>query len=260
MELIKNIGFVKKLRKKRFEKHFSLDKGVNYFRGVYPNFSDALASAPKTKPTGYDNDFSAKMYKERIGKVYSTDFPVLYWLKALEGNYSNVFDFGGHIGLHYYSYQNYLDFNKIKSWTVCDVKAVCDEGSKYSKENDKECKLSFTTDIENAKGKDIFLAKGSLQYIDWEIAERIKNFETLPKYVLINTIPTHKKFKTITLNSIGTSYCPYYIRKEDDFISQFLSIGYKLKDTWQHDDKACKIAFEPERSLNYYMGYLFELK
>jgi putative methyltransferase (TIGR04325 family) len=72
--------------------------------------------------------------------------------------------------------------------------------------------------------------------------------------------PLHDKVSTITLQSIGTSYCPYNIREEKNFIKNLESIGYKLVDTWVNEEKSCNIAFEKERSLDYYKGMCFKLK
>lgn len=73
-------------------------------------------------------------------------------------------------------------------------------------------------------------------------------------------LPLHSSTSTITLQSIGTAFCPYYIRKENDFIRGLESIGYELLDLWSNEEKNCHIAFEKERSLNYYRGLVFRFK
>jgi len=60
-------------------------------------------------------------------------------------------------------------------------------------------------------------------------------------------LPLHNSLSTITLQSIGTSFCPYYIRKEDDFIQGLASIGYELIDLWINEEKKCNIAFEEKK-------------
>ncbi len=107
-------------------------------------------------------------------------------------------------------------------------------------------------------GYDLFMANGSLQYLEWELHEKLQALSRRPKYLIINMTPLHPNTKTITLNSIGTSFCPYHIRRESDFMEGLRSIGYELIDVWNNEEKKCRIAFESERSLSYYRGAIFK--
>ena len=209
LKMLKNSPVVLPLRRMFFERKFANHQNVNYFRGVFESFDEAAKSAPNTKPKGYDNSDSAKLYKERSQKLYPTDQPVLFWMNKIKDEVSKVFDFGGHFGIHYYSYQSALDFSNISNWTVCDVESVCKEGREYGQTKDKEGKLDFVTDIKSCEGYDLFLAKGSLQYLEWELHDKLLTLSERPKYLIINMTPMHPTFKTITLNSIGTAFCPY---------------------------------------------------
>jgi len=259
LQNLKNMPIVLDLRKIFFEKKFSNDKNVNYFRGVYKNFADAQFSSPKTKPMGYDNTESARLYKERTNIIYSTDYPVLFWMNKFKTDIKKVFDFGGHIGIHYYSFSKVLDFSNIENWTVCDVASVVEEGKLYSVQKNAK-KLNFVTNIQDLEGHDLFLASGSLQYLEWELHNKLGGLKKRPKILIINMLPLHHSLSTITLQSIGTSFCPYYIRNEDDFIQGLESIGYELLDLWSNEEKKCNIAFEKERSLNFYRGLVFHLR
>jgi putative methyltransferase (TIGR04325 family) len=256
---IKQMPLVLPLRKAMYERKFATHSNVHYFRGVFNSFEDAYKSAPKTKPKGYDNTAAAKMYKERTERFYSTDYPVLFWLSKILGETHKVFDFGGHIGIHFYSYQKVLDFKHIEKWTVCDVEAVCEEGRDFAASKKVQDRLNFVTDIASCEGYDLFLAKGSLQYLEWELHDKLANLNKKPKYLIINTTPLHPKHKTITLNSIGTSFCPYHLRVEKDFFDGLKSLGYAVLDSWKNEEKSCNIAFEPERSLSYYTGAILQL-
>lgn len=258
MEIIKNLPIVLEFRKKIFEYKFSNHTNVNYFRGIFNNFSDAQASSPLTKPIGYDNQDSANLYKEKMKKIYSTDYPVLFWIKHYQANIQRVFDFGGHIGVHYYAFSKYLDFSTLNNWTICDVPAVLKEAKLLAKQN-KADKLRFASDISECEGHDFFLASGSLQYLEWELHDKLKELRTPPVFVIINLLPLHQNTKTITLQSIGTSFCPYYLRNEADFISGLSEIGYQLIEVWSNEEKKCNIAFEKERSLDFYRGMIFQL-
>lgn len=259
LNLIKNSSLVLPFRKYLFEKKFSVHRNVNYFRGVFNNFSEAIASAPRTKPSGYDNPDSAKMYKDRAEKIFPTDYPVLFWMEKFKDDISSIFDFGGHFGIHYYSYQQVYDFSRIKRWTVCDVDQVCDEGMKIALLEDDLRIIDFVSNIEACENYDLFLANGSLQYLEWELHDKLKSLARMPKYLIINMTPLHPRVKTITLNNIGTAFCPYNLRKEKDFFLGLQSLGYELLNIWENDTKSCNIAFEPDRSINYYRGAFLKL-
>tara|TARA_Y100000780_G_scaffold232581_1_gene267384 strand:- start:78875 stop:79660 length:786 start_codon:yes stop_codon:yes gene_type:complete len=256
---VKNFPILLQLRRTRFEYHFRNDCNVNYFRGVYPSFKHALQDAPNTKRHGYDNAPAARMYKERTERVYSTDYPVLYWLTKFQSRIQTVFDFGGHIGVHFYSYQKYFSFSNLTSWTVCEVPAVIDEARKFPL-YEKGTILNFVTDVSNSDGYDLFLANGSLQYLEWELHEKLRRLNRLPKFLIVNMLPLHKNTRTITLQSIGTSFCPYLLRKRSEFISGLEGLGYELLDEWNNEEKSCAIAFETERSLDHYKGMTFAWK
>ncbi|MBJ00940.1 MAG: methyltransferase, TIGR04325 family [Halobacteriovoraceae bacterium] len=258
-EKLKVLPGILELRRYRYERSFANDQVANYFRGVYETFNQASENAPKSKPIGYNNKASAGMYKERTKQVYSTDYPVLYWMMRLQDKFSSVFDFGGHIGIHFYSYAKYLDFSRITEWLVCDVKSVIEEARSF-KLFEPRSSLSFSNDFFDIEGADLFLANGSLQYLEWELHEKLEQITNKPKFLILNMLPLHSTHKTITLQSIGTSFCPYYVRLRKEFVEGLNGIGYKLLDEWDNEQKACKIAFEPERSLNKYKGMIFELK
>ncbi|MFT6632259.1 MAG: putative methyltransferase (TIGR04325 family) [Bacteriovoracaceae bacterium] len=258
-ELIKNLPGIKNLRRFIFEKKFETHENVNYFRGVFSNFANALNSAPKSKPIGYDNEEASGMYEERTRRVYSTDYPVLYWINRKQKEIKSVFDFGGHIGIHYYSYSKFLDYSKLNNWTVCDVPKVTEKGKKESKHFD-QLELSFSNNVLDCDGSDLFLANGSIQYLDWELSDKLNQLTAKPKFVLLNMTPIHPKVRTITLQSIGTSFCPYHIRLRKEFLEGMKGAGYLLVDEWENPEKSCNIAFELDRSLNNYSGFFFELK
>ena len=255
---IKELLGVLALRKFIYDRQFREHINVNYFRGVYSSFADASAAAPKTKPLGYDHPSPSKMYKERTEQVYGTDYPVLFWIEKFKDIHT-VFDFGGHIGIHFYSYARYLDISRFKRWLVCDVPEVLKEGRSFEKYRGDSA-LDFTDRVEECDGMDLFLANGSLQYLEWELHDKLKALRKMPKYIIVNMLPLHQKHSTITLQSIGTAFCPYYLRTEKRFVEGLEGIGYEFMDAWFNEEKACKIAFEPERSLSAYRGMVFRLK
>lgn len=251
---IKTLPGILELRKLRYELAFRTHKNVNYFRGVYANFEEARKKAPKTKPLGYDHEEPAKMYKERCERVYSTDYPVLFWMGRLQDRVRSVFDFGGHVGIHYYSYASYLDFYKFSKWTVCDVPSVLEEGERLKKIHSGVA-LNFCRSIKECEGHDLFLANGSLQYLEWNLAQKLAELETPPSFLILNMTPIHPETETVTLQSIGAAYCPYLIRKESEFLKSLQGVGYRLVDSWSNEEKQCRIPFHEERSVQKYRGF-----
>ncbi len=69
--------------RREYDDVFAANKDANLFRGVFDTFEAAEASAPATRPLGYDNSAAASMYMDRTRKTYPTDYPVMFWLQKL---------------------------------------------------------------------------------------------------------------------------------------------------------------------------------
>ena len=107
--------------------------------------------------------------KKLSTNIASYDYPVLFWLSQIFNQSSNkltVFDFGGNVGNHFYSYSTILKYPDGLNWTVCDVPAIAKAGEKLAQDLNSSLSLSFTTEFIEANGKNIFIASGSLQYVD----------------------------------------------------------------------------------------------
>lgn len=245
-------------RRERYEHRFSRADQVNLFRGVFPSFTDAERSAPQTKPIGYDHPAPAAMYEERTRLVFPSDYPLLFWLDRLLSELcGTVFDLGGHIGVGYYAYQRYLKYPKIFRWLVCDVPAVIARGREWAQKHDTRGLLSFTDQLSEANGQDVFFASGSLQYLPQTLAEILARLKQAPHHLLINLLPLHPRNDYFTLQNIGTAFCPYRISAEPSFMRALTGLGYQLVDRWQNLEKACPIPFHPDHSLDRYHGFYF---
>ena len=248
------------LRRQRAEAAFAHNTESNLFRGIYTSFDSAQASAPGTRPLGYDNADAAGMYLERIKRIYPSDYPVIFWLqKVFAQGQKTVFDLGGHIGIGYYGYQRYVDYPRGLRWTVSDVPAVMARGAEIARERDPAGRLGFNGDFRGAGGVDVLLALGVLQYLPDTLAQRLASLENPPRHILLNLTPLHlldnggQDF--FTLQSIGTAFCPYRIAAYGPFLESFTHLGYQIVDRWQNPDKHCHIAFEPAHSLDVYHGF-----
>jgi len=244
---------VRALRQRRFDRLFASATGMSLYRGVYASFAEAAASAPASKPLGYDSPEPARMYDERLQRVYPNDYPVLFWLARILPDVRSVFDFGGHVGVAYYAYEKYLRYPDDLQWTVLDVPAVADRGRELARERGV-ARLRFAGDVAQASGTDVFLAAGSLQYVEQPLHEMLARLEQRPAHVVINKLPLHAGQAFVTLQSIGTAFCPYHVFNREAFLDPLRGLGYELVDEWQNPDVGCRISVDRTRGVPAYTG------
>ena len=85
------------LRRLRYERQFRNWPGA--FRGVYPDFEAAAASAPKDLPIGYDAPEMAALYLDLHQRVWPTDYPTMLWLQKLLPETRKLFDLSVRISM-----------------------------------------------------------------------------------------------------------------------------------------------------------------
>lgn len=249
---------LRQLFQRLYDAEFARNRWENLFRGVFNTFEAARESAPVTRPIGYDNKDAAEMYANRTKRVYPTDYPMLFWLGILMSKGGRkIVDLGGHIGVSYYAYSNYLCYPSDMRWTVLDVPAVVRHGRELSKEMDKAGMLDFTDQVGDVDGADILIALGSLQYLPETLQERLAKLSSPPQHLLLNLVPIHPQHAYFTLQSIGTAFCPYRIIDLSGFLKSFEALGYTLVDKWENPEKKCTIPFHSARSLDRYYGFFF---
>ncbi len=253
---LKDSKLVSAARSAAFERHFAQAKGCNLYRGIYASFSEAIAAAPGTKPIGYDHPGPASMYRERLGQLYSEDYPILHWLRELLPTTRRVFDLGGHVGLGYYAYRRYLPFDDSLRWTVCDVPKVAEAGRELQASEGAEA-LLFTSDVSDADGADVLFSAGALQYIERPFASQLLDLESPPSHLLLNLLPVVSGKGFVTLQNMGEAFCPYQVFSREELVSSLLELGYELRDEWDNPGKQCYISTHPGRSVNGYSGFYF---
>ena len=178
------------LRRWSYERHFANAAGEQrLFRGVYPDFPTAIASAPAAHPIGYDNKASAHRLAEERHHVFPTDYPVLFWLAHLIGENTVLFDLGGNVGSRYLAFRNHLTYRDSLRWIVSEVPAVVELGREIAaRENAPH--LGFTTGFDELNGAHILLASGVLQFLDDWIGF-LRAVPNRPPHVLINRTPVY---------------------------------------------------------------------
>jgi putative methyltransferase (TIGR04325 family) len=244
------------LRRWNYERRFAAASGEQrLFRGVYPDFATAIASAPSAHPIGYDNKASAHRLADERHQVFPTDYPVLFWLAHLIGHNTVVFDLGGNVGSRYLAFRNHLNYRDSMTWVVSEVPAVVELGREIAaRENASH--LRFTTGFDELNGANVLLASGVLQFLDDWIGF-LRDVPKRPPHVLINRTSVYARESAVTLHSTGTAFCPYHLFNRDEFIAAFVALGYRLADEWTNPGIGCFIPQHHDFGIDAYSGFYF---
>lgn len=234
-----------------YERRFSSSAGRGLFRGVYRDFSSAIDSAPAGKPIGYDHGAAAQMYDAR--PVFPEDYAVLFWLRPLLASGVRVLDFGGHAGGMFDAFGGLVRWPDDIEWTIYDVPAVVEHGEALNAAR-KNPVPRFTSCLDAVGDADVLVASGSPQYCDAEFARTVLSLPSRPDHVLVNQVPLHEGEQFVTLQNIGTAFCPYWIRNREEFLQPLLEHGYQLVDMWTNPGKECRIPTYPRRTRPGYFG------
>jgi putative methyltransferase (TIGR04325 family) len=246
------------LRRWSYERHFANATGEQrLFRGIYPDFATAIASAPPAHPIGYDNNASAHRLADERHHVFPTDYPVLFWLARLIAENTTLFDLGGNVGSRYLAFRSHLNYPDGMRWIVSEVPAVVRLGRDIAaRENAPH--LLFTTGFDELNGADILLASGVLQFLeDW--IGFLRAVPKRPPHVLINRTSIYTRQPAVTLHSTGTAFCPYHLFNRGGFIAAFLDLGYRLVDEWTNPGIGCHIPQHHAFGIEAYSGFYFRL-
>jgi putative methyltransferase (TIGR04325 family) len=250
---------VRAVRRRRYDALFARSTGGGAFRGAFSSFAEAARSAPGAAPLGYDVQAAGEMYRDRMDRVFPSDYPVLFWFRDIlrtSPALAQVMDLGGHVGITYYAYRRYLAFPAGLHWTVCDVPAVTAAGEALAREEGVDA-LRFVTSLPPTASPDVLLASGSLQYIEPPLPDMLRSLSRPPRHLLVNKLPTHAHREFVTLQNIGITYCPYRISRRDALPAALAPLGYRLVDTWENPDLQCHVPFEADAGPVTYAGYYF---
>ncbi|MCC6245611.1 MAG: methyltransferase, TIGR04325 family [Gemmatimonadaceae bacterium] len=251
-----NLPPLRAMRKARFQRRFATPAGGGACRGVFNTFADAARSAPPTAAVGYDSPDAGAMYRDRLDRLFPSDYPAVYWLRRWGTSLQHVVDLGGHVGVSYYAFRVYLEPSTLPAWTVCDVPAVVTAGRALAVQRDA-ADLSFVERLDECAAASVLFAAGSLQYLEQPLPELLHQLPALPPFVLVNKLPTHATRTFVTLQHIGVGYCPYRITAADALIEQLAPLGYRLLDRWSNPDLTCVVPFEDDTAPISYSGFAF---
>jgi putative methyltransferase (TIGR04325 family) len=259
LQWLRSTSAVRAARNALLWREFCTAEDCNIFWGVHATFAEAAAKAPPTKPLGYDNPEPAAMYRNFLNRVGPNEYAVLHWVRRALPSGGRVFDFGGHVGVKYYALRTVDGLPAQLDWTVYDVAAVVQAGRKLA-ERRGVSDLHFTERFEDASGVDVFLALGSLQYVEPSLAEHLQRLDALPRMVLVSSTPMVDGPRYVTLQNIGTAFCPYLIEDRGALVAGMDQLGYALCHSWTNPEKECVIMDQPEKSVHGYTSLHFELR
>jgi putative methyltransferase (TIGR04325 family) len=245
-----------------YDAYFTRATGLRrLFRGVYGSFQEAVEAAPKTKHLGYNNRDTAKLYLDFLPfiRIMPSDYPVLFWMKSLLKERLVVFDYGGNLGISFYSYRTLMPYPNTLRWVICDLPEITKLGKEIAK-NNESVGLSFTNCFEDASSADVVIAAGALQYIEEPFWASVSRFKKKPPHVIFNKVPLYDGEPFVTLQNTGVSFCPYQIYNREKFINAMSQVGYDTIDLWKTPDFPCKIPFNPKRSFDAFSGLYLKLR
>ncbi len=253
------VPLIRKWHRFEYEQHFlRIAQWERLFSGVYPSFAAALAAIPVTRHNSYDNPGSATFLGHK-GSIRSSDYPVLFWLSQLLPQNRNVFDFGGYLGISYYSFEKLLHYPEDLRWTIYDVPAVIAEGERLAQEKNRS-QLSFTSSFEPAHDASLLLAFGSLQFPEQTFADFLRPLDRRPGHILLNKLPLSDQPTFYTLHNMGPALAPYRIADRKEFLRSMAELNYEMIDSWENPEFGCYIPLYPDHSVKAFSGMYLRQK
>jgi len=252
-------GWTLRRIRNRFRQRYA---NLNLYSGEFGSFEEARAAIPSRAGTvGYDNTELAGWYRDRLDAVQPEDYPVLFWLSRLLPEARQVFDFGGHVGLHYFSWRKLLGPPPALRWKVSEVGAVVEAGRSLARERGAEQQLAFTTEPRDADGADVFIASGSVQYLEpgflWRL---LAGLQRRPRHVFLNKTPVHDDRDFVTIQDAVGSFHPYSVVARTTLQAELERLGYEAVDGWKNPGLDCLVYLRPELHVPKYSGGYWRLR
>jgi putative methyltransferase (TIGR04325 family) len=242
-----------------YQNHFArITTFSRTFNGIYQSFEQAQSSIPAAKSQGYNNPASLDTVPVS-SSLCPSDYPILFWLRPLLTKKARLFDLGGHVGIAYYSYQQYVQYPQGLEWIICDVPTVTRAGEQIATTR-SSAGLRFTNNMSDADGADILLAAGSLMFVEESLAHALRGFKSRPAHILINKVPLYDGPDFVTVQDSGPYACPYRVFDREKFIREIADLGYEVVDAWNVAELSCLIPFHPEKSIPTYSGLYMRRK
>jgi putative methyltransferase (TIGR04325 family) len=226
------------------------------FTGVYDSYAAAHQDIPESRNRGWDNEQSASLWVDHIDHMQPSAYAPFFWLSELLQEGTTLIDYGGSIGLSYYSYARRRKLPARARWIVVEVPHLVAAGQKIA-QRENAAQLEFVDDLSRTPPADIFLSAGALQYIDDSGPGFLEKLPAAPAHVLLNKLPLTKAPGYWTLQNFGPAISPYKIYNERDFLDYFEKAGYILRDRWAVPELSCDVPFHPQLFVPHFSGLYF---
>ena len=205
--------------------------------GCFETRAAAVAFLTGRPRAEYDDDEIVQINLEKFKEVQAFDWPVMFFMERLikDGALATMTDFGGHVGVKYYAYANYLTYPEGFRWQVVDVPAVCREG--VGQRPGWASALSFHETIDETAPCDLLLCSGSLQYVELSLKQIVAQCARAPRTIILNKVALSRSGGFFTLESFGRGRMPYRVFGEDELAEARSSLGYALQARWDIPDR-----------------------
>jgi len=229
------------------------------FAGVYESYAAALRRIPASRNRGWDNQESAQIWLSKIDHMQPAAYAPFFWLWKVLREGSTIVDYGGSIGLSYYSYTARRPLPPSVRWIVVEVPHLVSAGKQVAR-REAATQLYFESDLRAVPPCDILFSAGALQYVEESVAGVLEKLSTRPTHILINKLPLTTGRGYWTLQNFGTAVSPYRVYNEREFLGYFEAAGYFLRDRWSVSELSCSVPFHPECFVPTFSGFHFEMR
>jgi putative methyltransferase (TIGR04325 family) len=259
IEPLKRLPLIRNWQKRRRLAHFLSEEGFASFYGVFGSFSEARDALPKSKEHN-QRALTAEYVNVRRHRVFSYDYPVIYWLSvAFRHGTASVFDIGGSVGVHYHAYKKLLVYPPSLTWQVCDLPEIVQVGRELAARN-SETQLTFTDTLDPASVQaDIWITAGAIHYIENARPNSLlAACKKRPTHFILNKLPLYGGDDFVSAQNIGkNSFAPQYVYNRKRFLTDIESVGYHLVDSWEVPECSFYLPGHPEKSFRKFSGLYF---
>ncbi|HEX4140165.1 MAG TPA: methyltransferase, TIGR04325 family [Candidatus Methylacidiphilales bacterium] len=221
------------------------------FWGVFPTY----AAARRHVPVKYNHGFAAPNLDDFEEVIPERDQEAIRILAGLVPEAKHLFDLGGNVGTCFYAYRKDMAYPHDFRWTVCDLPPVNAKGRALAQKRN-ETQLAFTEDRSAAEGAGIYLANGSLQYLEEPLGDILAKLKTKPPHVIVNRVTLTEDRSFFTLQNLGYAVMPYHIENLKAFADGVTTLGYRLADHWGYE-QACEVLLRPDLRPPQVHGFYF---
>lgn len=250
------------LHQRAIRKYFS-KQGTGFHSGRFKSFAQARAWLPPSPEFSHDK-FTDEYVNERSQRIWSFDYPVLFWLRqAFEQGSTSVLDIGGSIGNQFYAYGHYLSYPAGIQWRVHELPAFIQEGRELAQARGAQASLHFADDWPlDWLSSDIWIAAGVLEFMEThDLPTLLARAERKPRHILLNKLPLADGPAFVSTQNIGFgSYVPHHVFNRQAFISTIVAQGYEQVDAWEVPERSFSSLGFAQDTFDAYSGLHFRRK